>query len=466
MQCLQARRSRWKYCALILAATFLAYFSWSELPFTPGFSGQRQHVGRQCSSVGSSGRRQYLALAARGGETEEGFAVGDWVKARCPDDDQWYPGTIDKTHGDGTFSVKWDSPDGGPETHDIAANAITKIIIFKDYKVGQKVEAIFPDDGNYYPGEVTEINEGTFTVKWDDPDGGPETSELQPAAMKYPPIPFEDLEVGQKYTGTVRSVLDFGAFVDIGAEANGLLHISRISKERIDNVYDYLSEGQEIACWISEKREDGKFGLTMVEEKIAGGGPRVSADLTAFQGISPDDWQNGVVAKMAPFGAFVTVTLEDGSIADGLVHVSQIRDGFVDNVEEELSMGQEVKVRVQSVDLYTGRMSLSMKGAHGSSDAGSFREPEDLTPFQDIASDKWLTGKVAKCVPFGVFVTVTTEDGASADGLVHITQISDGFTKRVEDELSIGQKVQVRIQSIDVGSGKMTLSMKQLKEEE
>lgn len=48
----------------------------------------------------------------------------------------------------------------------------------------------------------------------------------------------------RKYDGTVRSVLDFGAFVDIGAESEGLLHISRISGERVENIYDVLSEGQ------------------------------------------------------------------------------------------------------------------------------------------------------------------------------------------------------------------------------
>eukprot|EP00435_Cladocopium_sp_Y103_P067595 s598_g30.t1 len=56
--------------------------------------------------------------------------------------------------------------------------------------------------------------------------------------------------------GTVKSVLDFGAFVDIGAERDGLLHISRISQERIANIYAVLSKGQQVDVWISGKRED------------------------------------------------------------------------------------------------------------------------------------------------------------------------------------------------------------------
>jgi len=398
---------------------------------------------------------------ARGGEDDSAIAVGDAVEGLYPDDEQWYPGVVDKVNGDGTYTVKWEDPDGGPESHNLEAASIKKIIIYKDYKVGEAVEGVFPDDGMWYPGEVTNVNgDGSFTVKWEDPDGGPETSDLQPQDMKYPPIPFEKLEVGQKYSGTVRSVLDFGAFVDIGSESDGLLHISRMSRERIDNVYDFVQEGQQVDVWISGKRDDGKYGLTMVEGMTDDGGRRAPADLTPFQDLSPDEFQTGVVARTAPFGAFVTVTLEGGASADGLVHVSQIRDGFVENVDDELSVGQEVQVRVQSVDLDAGRMSLSMRaGFGGGGGGGGFRQPADLSAFEGVSQDEWLTGKVARLAPFGAFVTVTAND-VSADGLVHITQIRDGFVESVEDELSEGQEVQVRIESVDTDSGKMSLSMK------
>eukprot|EP00913_Durusdinium_trenchii_P000129 g117.t1 len=287
--------------------------------------------------VGCDGWLLWKPRRARGGEESGNLAVGDTVSALCPDDDQWYPGAIDKINDDGTFSVKWDDPDGGPETHDVGADGIKKIVIFKDYKVGERVEAVFPDDGYWYPGEVTKVGDGTFTVKWDDPDGGPEESELEAKDVKYPPIPYGKLEVGQKYTGTVASVLDFGAFVDIGAEGQGLLHISRISQERVENIYDVLSEGQQVDVWISGKREDeGKFGLTMVEG-LTDGPRRKIDDLTPFADLSSDEWYKGVVARTAPFGAFVTVTLDDGASADGLVHVSKIKDGFVDNVDDEVS---------------------------------------------------------------------------------------------------------------------------------
>lgn len=67
-------------------------------------------------------------------------------------------------------------------------------------------------------------------------------------SRSFPLNPFER----RKYSGTIRSVLDFGAFVDIGAETDGLLHISRISSERIENIYDVLSEGQQVALPVSQ----------------------------------------------------------------------------------------------------------------------------------------------------------------------------------------------------------------------
>ncbi|CAE7502569.1 rpsA, partial [Symbiodinium sp. CCMP2456] len=72
-----------------------------------------------------------VRLHARGGESDSAkLAVGDEVNALYPDDEQWYPGTIEKVNDDGTYKVKWEDPEGGPESHDVAADNIKKIIIF------------------------------------------------------------------------------------------------------------------------------------------------------------------------------------------------------------------------------------------------------------------------------------------------------------------------------------------------
>merc|ERR1719210_523033 len=109
--------------------------------------------------------------------------------------------------------------------------------------------------------------------------------------MKYPPIPLEKLEVGQKFTGTVRGVREFGAFVDIGAECDGLVHISRMANERVNDPNDYAEVDQEVDVWVSDIRDDGKLGLTMVEGKIGGVRPRV--DVTPFEALDADEWLTG-----------------------------------------------------------------------------------------------------------------------------------------------------------------------------
>merc|ERR1719215_1738720 len=468
-----------------------------------------------------SAQRQLLTQRqSRGGETSD-FEVGDRVQAISPEDEQRYPATIDKINSDGTFTVKWDDPDGGPETDDVEAGAMKKIIIFKDYVVGDDVlavstedggqypgtvsqintdgtfqvkwddpdggpetdninpenmkkvtvfkdykvddvvEAVFPDDGQMYPGTVIKVNgDGTFQVKWDDSDGGPEDSPVKPKDMKYPPIPLEKLEIGQKFKGTVRSVREFGAFVDFGAVTGGLVHISRMANERVEDPNDYAEVDQEVDVWVSDIRDDGKVGLTMVEGKVGGGGGRRPADLTPFESVDPDEWLTGRVDNIMPFGAFVTATLPDGSAsASGLVHVSQLKDGFVEDVNDEVEIGQEVQVRVVNVDMERGKMSLSMRGSGGGPAAA--RPPQDFSAFEAIPSDQWMTGKVARTAPFGAFVTVTAPDSdATADGLVHITAIKDGFVEDVNDEVSIGDEVQVRIISVDAMNGKMSLSMR------
>merc|ERR1719204_2278523 len=100
----------------------------------------------------------------------------------------------------------------------------------------------------------------------------------------------------------------------------------------------------------------------MVEGKTDDGGRRrAPADVGPFVGLDPGDFHDGVVESLMSFGAFVRVTLADGSEAQGLVHISQVKDGFVERLEDELEVGQEVRVRVQSVDVDAGKMSLSLK---------------------------------------------------------------------------------------------------------
>jgi len=117
-----------------------------------------------------------------------------------------------------------------------------------------------------------------------------------------------------------------------------------------------------------------------------------------------------------------------------------------------------VKVRVVAVDMEKNQMKLSMRQGGG---GGAPRERADLTSFQDIPSDLWLDGKVVSIQHFGAFVSVSNEEGKSAQGLVHVSQIKDDHVESVEDELSVGQEVRVWVEGVDLESGKMSLSMRE-----
>ncbi|CAK0859629.1 unnamed protein product [Prorocentrum cordatum] len=259
-----------------------------------------------------------------------------------------------------------------------------------------------------------------------------------------PPIPFDSLRVGQEFWGTVNSLRRHGAYVDIGAEREGLLHISAISKDYIEKTssVSVLKGDKMVKVWISDLSDDGKFGLTMIKgykrpERVERESPKSLRKVAPFSRASPDEWFEGRVLRLLPFGVFILLKAEDGTEAAGLCHVSQ--------VARAVSVGQKVKVRVLGVDVGAEKMSLSMLKSGG---------------FESVSPDKWLTGKVVRCETFGAFVEVTAPNGATADGLVHISQIKDDFVRNVKKEFEPGQEVKVRVINVDVVAGKMILSMK------
>jgi small subunit ribosomal protein S1 len=391
------------------------------------------------------------------------YTVGDDCRAISPDDERWYPGTVAEILGDNKFRVKWDDPDEGDPTADLHFESMKRVKVKRDYKEGDEVLAAYPEDGTMYEAKVVKQNDdGTFTVKWDDPDGGPETSDINPKSMKVPPIPFADLKVGDKYEGTVVRVGPSWGIVDIGSERGGFLHISKVAKERVENIADYIEEDQQVTVWISGVSDDGteKFSLTMVEgmkDPIR----RPPNDIDAFSQLSSDDWYDAVVDRVAPFGAFCWVELESGAGAQGLLHVSQIDPdgGRVENPEDWVKVGETVKVRVNRVEVDSGKISLSRR--EGGGGGGAPREPQDFSPFEGADPSTWFEGKVTGTLNFGVFVQVQAPGSdASAKGMVHCSQIRDGFVENPADEVEIGQEVKVRVVSVDAAQGRMSLSMR------
>lgn len=333
--------------------------------------------------------------------------AGDRVEAIFANDGTWYPAVVVNDYSDGTLDVRWDDPDGGPAVSRCGQDNVRKLAAPMHLKgpvvgqaeeaaapssdadalrargdaapppskdtnpleIGDTVEAIFGDDGQWYPGVVVKDNgDGTIDVRWDDPDGGPEVSTCGRGDVlaRVPLIPLEDLEIGQKYRGTVYGVTNFGVFVDIGAEVNGLVHISAIRDGFVDNVEDAVQYGQEVDVWVKGVK-DSKLSLVMVESKLksasARAGRRIDvADLSQFAEMASDVRLSARVVSVAAFGAFVTVSPPGGGVeAQGLVRIEDMRDGHVEDIYAEVAIGQELDVYVKECDLAIGRLVFSMR---------------------------------------------------------------------------------------------------------
>ena len=159
-----------------------------------------------------------------------------------------------------------------------------------------------------------------------------------------------ELAPGQIHEGIVRSLRDFGAFVDIGG-IDGLVHVSQLSWDRVNHPSEILQEGQTIKVSIEKvDRESGKIGLSY---RDVGANPwdDVESKYPVGQRVM------GKVSKIMDFGAFVK--LEPG--IEGLVHISELAHDRVHRTSDIVSEGQEMEVKVLSLDPEQQRISLSLR---------------------------------------------------------------------------------------------------------
>jgi small subunit ribosomal protein S1 len=161
-------------------------------------------------------------------------------------------------------------------------------------------------------------------------------------------LPLRELEPKMKFEGEVTNIELYGAFVDIGSERDGLVHISQISEERVNRVADVLNKGDKVTVWVQHvDPEQGRISLTMIEP------PERTLDE-----LKPDQVLSGTVTRLTPYGAFVDVGVE----RDGLVHISEMAEGHIDRPEDVARVGDEVEVRVVKVNRQRRRIELSMVG--------------------------------------------------------------------------------------------------------
>lgn len=195
------------------------------------------------------------------------FKKGDLVVAKCADDAGWYTGEVKENEGQGWIEVEW-LEEGGDETVFIDQVTPQK----KKFKVGQTVEARSADDGEFYSAKITkDLGKCKFEVEWE--EDGDEPEEMFIDGMRVPRVELSELKIGQKMTGIVGNVREFGAFVDVGCWTDGLVHVSKMDTVRVTDPSKYVEDGQEIEVWVSSIDSDqNRLGLSMVETKVGGKG--------------------------------------------------------------------------------------------------------------------------------------------------------------------------------------------------
>ncbi|GMB07855.1 small subunit ribosomal protein S1 [Thermolongibacillus altinsuensis] len=161
---------------------------------------------------------------------------------------------------------------------------------------------------------------------------------------------LQSLEAGQVLEGTVERITDFGVFVNIGG-VDGLVHISQLAHTRVEHPSDVVEKGQKVKVKVlSVDRDNGRISLS-IKEALPGPWEGIE------QKIKEGDVVEGTVKRLVPFGAFVEVFPG----VEGLVHISQISTKHIGTPHEVLKEGEQVKVKVLSVNEQERRLSLSIR---------------------------------------------------------------------------------------------------------
>jgi small subunit ribosomal protein S1 len=254
---------------------------------------------------------------------------------------------------------------------------------------------------------------------------------------------YGQIKEGDTLTGTVRSLMEYGAFVDLGG-VDALLHVGDISWARINKPADVLSVGQQLEVKVLKLANEGDKR-------------RISVGLKQLQ---PQPWDavpekykigdrvRGTVSKLMDFGAFVE--LEPG--IEGLIHISEMSwaKSKVRKPSDVVKPGEVVEAMILGINPAERRISLGLKQALG--------DPwVDVPKRYPIGSE--VEGPITSLMKFGAFMQLSE----GVEGLIHVSEISaDKRIGQPAEVLRVGQRVKALVIGVDPEKRQMKLSMKQL----
>ena len=246
----------------------------------------------------------------------------------------------------------------------------------------------------------------------------------------------EKLDNDEVIEAKVTEVVKGGLVVDVGQR--GFVPASLISTDFIEDFSVF--EGQKIRLKVEEL--DPENNRVILSRKAVEQAENDVKKASLLDSLNEGDVIKGKVARLTNFGAFVDI----GGV-DGLVHVSELSHEHVQSPEDVVSVGQEVDVKVKSVEKDSERISLSIKDTLP-------------TPFENIKGkfheNDVIEGKVIRLANFGAFVEIAP----GVQGLVHISEIAHKHIGTPSEVLEPGQQVSVKILGIDEENERISLSIK------
>jgi small subunit ribosomal protein S1 len=249
-----------------------------------------------------------------------------------------------------------------------------------------------------------------------------------------------ELAEGQMRKGVVRSVTDFGAFVDLGG-VDGMIHISEMTFARGRHPNEFVKVGDLVETKVIKiSRETGKISLSL---KQAVPDPWTGIETRYAVGMEI----TGRVTRIEPFGAFIEV--EEG--LEGLLPVSEMSWQRIRHPSDIVKVGDTIKLVVINIDPHARKMSFSLKQAG----PNPWATAKEKYPINSVT-----TGNVTRIVDFGAFVEL--EPGL--EGLVHISELAPHRVKTVGEIVKQGQEIKARVLEVDPTARRVSLSIRRAAE--
>jgi small subunit ribosomal protein S1 len=247
----------------------------------------------------------------------------------------------------------------------------------------------------------------------------------------------ETLSVGMELNGTVRSVQNFGAFVDLGG-VDGLIPASEIGWDRTERPENVLSMGQEVTVRV--------IGLDWAKNRLTLSLKAMQEDpwQSGADKYKVDDQVKGIIVRLAPFGAFVN--LEPG--IDGLIHISQLGAGrHVHHPKEVVEVGQAVEPIILAVDKQNRKISLTLE-----------QQSKEEVPLPEVGDI--VDGTVDRVMPYGIFLKL--DNGIS--GLIPNSEMGTPRGTNHSKMFPTGTRMQVVVIGVDKQTRKISFSRNQVSE--